>query len=132
MRRVPQPLPNRNVRRERDPRASKRQALLLLCGLMAAIGFAVAAGQQLSAVRHGYRSEELRREHERLEDEQRRLLLKLEETASPAQLERAALELGLRPARPAQIGVKVEDVESHRRGNASAFVGSAAATALRR
>ncbi|HEY0077794.1 MAG TPA: hypothetical protein VGB73_04045 [Pyrinomonadaceae bacterium] len=142
MNRVPRQHLNRNVRRERDGRALVRQALLLGCGLLLACGFAVAARQQFAAVRYGYQSEDLRRERERLLAEQRRLLLMLEERTSPAELERAARELGLQPARSTQIGLAAataaggEGRTSAPRGatnsTAPTFVGSAAATALRR
>ena len=45
----------------------------------------------------------VRREREALLDEQRRLLLALEQHSSPENLERAARGLGLQPARAAQI-----------------------------
>ncbi len=123
MRRVPQPNPNFTVRRERDGRAFKRLVLLLACGLLLAGGFVAAAGQHFAAVQHGYRSEELRRERERLLEEQRRLLLTLEETASPARLGRAARSLGLQPTRPAQIGTP------ERRGETNLAEGRAASRA---
>lgn len=104
MERVPRPHMNRNVRRERDPRAAARQFALLVCGLLLTCGFVVAARQQFAAVRYGYQSEELRRERERLLAEQKRLLLALEEKRSPAQLERAAREIGLQPPHASQIG----------------------------
>ena len=143
MNRVPRQHLNRNVRRERDGRAMLRQALLLGCGLLLACGFAVAARQQFAAVRYGYQSEDLRREREQLLSEQRRLRLMLEERSSPAELERAAREIGLQPARPAQIGLAAAATAAGGEGKASAarsatntpaptFVGSAAATALRR
>ena len=89
-------------------------------------------------MRYGYRSEELRRERERLLAEQRRLLVALEESNSPARLERAAREIGLEPARPAQVGTEVTarsaaGDDSPRRSGPTAFVGAtAAAASLRR
>ena len=152
MRRMPQQYPNYDVRRERDRASHRRLALLLVCCVLLAVGFVVAARQQFAAVQYGYRSEELRRERERLLEEQRRLRLALEENSSPAQLERAAREMGLRPARAAQIGTGARDgdtasggreadarrpsqdaarkvsgaAERSTGGGASAFVGSAA------
>ena len=105
MRRIPQRQPNRVIRRERDPRALMRQARLLICGLILAGGFIVAAGQHFSAIRYGYQSEQLRHERARLLDEQQRLLIVLDETASPAHLERAARDIGMEPVKPEQIGV---------------------------
>ena len=104
MRRVPQQHANSPVRRERDPRSLTRQALLLSACVMLAAGFVFAARQKIAAVQYGYRSEELRRERERLIEEQRRLLLNIEESTSLEQLERAGRGLGLQPARAAHIG----------------------------
>jgi len=104
MRRVPQqPYPNPYVRRERDPRAARRQTLMLACCLALAAGFVFAVRQQILAVEFGYKTETLRREREQLLDEQRRLLLEVEESSSPARLEQAARELGMQPARAEQI-----------------------------
>ena len=105
MRRVPQQHANSYVRRERDPRALARQALLLASCVVLAAGFVFAARQKIAAVQYGYRSEELRRERERLLEEQHRLLVAVEESSSPVHLERAARTLGLQTARAAQIGV---------------------------
>jgi hypothetical protein len=104
MRRVPQQHPNYYVRRERDQRVLRRQALLLACCILLAGGFVVAARQQFAAVQYGYRSEALRRERDQLLEEQRRLRLALEERNAPGELERAAREMGLQPARASQIG----------------------------
>lgn len=116
---MPQRYPNLHVRRERDPRAARRQLLLVACCLALAAGFVLAARQQIAAVQYGYQSEDLRRERDRLLEEQRRLRLTLEEHASPSQLERAARALGLQPVRAAQIetaaaraGRQVETVHS--------------------
>ncbi len=103
MRRMPQQQYNSDLRRERDGRALRRQWLWLTCGLVLVGGFVVAARQQVAAVQYGYQSEALRRERAHLVEEQRRLLLALEESSSPARLERAAREIGLEPTRPAQI-----------------------------
>jgi cell division protein FtsL len=104
MRRVPQqPYPNAYLRRERDPRAVRRQTLMLACCLALAAGFVFAVRQQILAVEFGYKTESLRREREQLLDEQRRLLLEVEESSSPARLEQEARELGMQPARAEQI-----------------------------
>jgi cell division protein FtsL len=103
MRRLPPDQPNFVVRRERDRRALARLVLLLFCGLMLSGGFVFAAGQRFSAVRYGYRSEELRRERERLLEEQRRLILAREHATSPARLESAARAIGMQPVRPSQV-----------------------------
>ncbi len=100
---MPQQNLNRDLRRQRDGRSLRRQWLWLACGLALVGGFVVAARQQVAAVQYGYQSEALRRERAHLVEEQQRLLLALEESASPARLERAAREIGLEPTRPAQI-----------------------------
>jgi hypothetical protein len=71
--------------------------------LVLACGFLYAVRQQILAVDYGYRTEALRREREELLDEQRKLKLALEESSSPAKLEEAGRELGMQPARAAQI-----------------------------
>ncbi len=126
MRRTPLQHHNYPIHRERDRRALKRQSLLLGCGLLLVVGFVIAARLQVTATQYGYKSEELRRERARLLEEQQRLLLALEETASPAQLERAARKLGLQPTRPAQL-----DAAKDRRPDAAVFTRTASA-AMRR
>jgi cell division protein FtsL len=130
MRRLPQQYPNPHVRRQRDPRAARRQAILLVGCLVLAGGFVYAVRQQILAVDYGYRTEALRREREELLDEQRKLRLALEESSSPARLEEAGRELGMQPARAAQI----EAAPREPRAESGVFVGtaSAGAAALRR
>ena len=125
MRRVPQQYPNPYVRRERDPRAARRQALLLAGCLLLAGGFIYAVRQQVLAFDYGYKAEALRREREELLDEQHRLLLAVEESSSPARLEEAGRELGLQPARAAQIETTAAARASRR--EAGVFVGTAGA-----
>jgi cell division protein FtsL len=115
MRRVPQQYANSNVRRERDPRAARRQMLLLASCLLLAAGFVFAARQQILAVEYGYKTEALRREREQLLDEQRRLLLAVEESSSPSRLEQAARELGMQPAHAEQIETMAGQTEAARR-----------------
>lgn len=103
MRRFPQQNLNKGVRREHDRRALKRQLMMLVCGLVMAGGFVAAAGQHFAAVRYGYEGEELRLKRARLLEEQQQLLLRINEATSPAALEHAALEIGMQPARAAQI-----------------------------
>jgi cell division protein FtsL len=132
MRRVPQSYPNARVRRAPDPRALRRQAILLASCVLLVCGFVFAVSRQILAVEYGYKTEALRREREQLVDEQRRLLLAVEESSSPAQLEQAAHELGMQPATSAQI----ESAEPARapeepRRTARVAVGSAAAVMRR-
>jgi hypothetical protein len=103
MRRFPQQNLNHGVRREHDTRALKRQLTMLVCGLVMAGGFVAAAGQHFAAIRYGYNSEELRLKRAHLLEEQQQLIMRINEATSPAALERAALEIGMQPARPSQI-----------------------------
>jgi hypothetical protein len=129
MRRVPQQYPNPYVRRERDPRAFRRQLWLLAGCVVLAGGFVFAVRQQIKAVEYGYRTEALRREREALLDEQRRLRLALEESIAPAHLEPAARGLGMQPARAVQL--EAAAAPGAQTSGAHAFVGAAAA-AIRR
>ncbi|HEX8072402.1 MAG TPA: hypothetical protein VF546_20820 [Pyrinomonadaceae bacterium] len=104
MRRLPRQQQNFSVRRERDERAFRRLLVLLAGGLLLACGFVVAVGQHFAAVERGYQSEELRRERARLLAEQAQLQLDLDRAAAPANLERAARDIGMQPARAAQMG----------------------------
>ena len=136
MRRVLQSYPNTRVRRTADPRASRRQKLLLAGCLVLACGFVFAVRQQIMAVEYGYKTEALRHEREQLLDEQRRLLLAVEENSSPVHLEQAARGLGMQPATAAQIDAAPETApepvkeESHR--GARVGLGAAATSVMRR
>jgi cell division protein FtsL len=102
-RRLPSRQRNANVVGHADPSALARLTVLLLCGLVLAGGFLYAGGLHFAALRYGYQTETLRRERERLLEEQKRFLLEREEAASPARLERAARQLGMQPMQPEQI-----------------------------
>jgi cell division protein FtsL len=136
MRRVPQSYPNTRVRRTTDPRASRRQKLLLAGCLLLACGFVFAVSRQIMAVEYGYKTEALRREREQLIDEQRRLLLAVEENSSPARLEQAARELGMQPATASQIEpaahAESAPASESRRGSRVAVGAAAAASVIRR
>ena len=84
MKRVPSKQRNSRIVHDRDPRALSRLALLLFCGLVLASGFVFAARQYFAAVQYGYQSEGLRREREKLLQEQQHLLLKKEQAFAPA------------------------------------------------
>lgn len=116
---MPRQQPGPYLRRERDRRVFRRQLLLLAGCLLLAAGFIIAARQQIVAVQYGYRTEALRREREKLMEEQRHLRLALEENSSPAQLERAARELGMQPTRATQIEARFETQERAAAGDAS-------------
>ena len=138
MRRVPQSYSNMRVRRTADPHAARRQKFLLAGCLVLAFGFVLAVRQQIMAVEYGYKTETLRRERERLLDEQRRLLLAVEETSSPAQLGQAARDLGMQPATAAQIEASASESASSRpaeeshHGGAHVGLSAAAASVIRR
>ncbi|MDQ3906749.1 MAG: hypothetical protein M3268_00210, partial [Acidobacteriota bacterium] len=93
-----------SVRRERDRAALRRQIVLLVCRMLTACGFVLAAGQRFKAVRYGYESEQLREERARLVAERERLTLELNQATAPGALEQAARGIGMQPARASQIG----------------------------
>jgi cell division protein FtsL len=103
MKRFPEQQPNARIRRSRDVSALSRLALLLFCGLVLAGGFVFAAKQHFAAVQYGYKNEELRRERTKLLQQRQLLSLEKEKVSSPARLEPAARELGLKPATAGQI-----------------------------
>lgn len=116
MKRLPPNHVNHRVHRERDISALSRLVFLLFCGLALTSGFLLAAQQHFAAIQYGYKSQDLRAEHQRLLEEQRRLLLMKEEATSPVRLEPAARGIGLQPIQPGQIAVRKEDKqrsESH-------------------
>jgi cell division protein FtsL len=133
MRRTPQQHPRPHVRRERDPRAARRQLMLLAGCLVLAAGFVYGVRMKVLAVDYGYKTEALRREREQLLDEQRRLQLAVEQSKSPAQLEQAARELGMQPARAAQIEAAAPQREQGQaRGSRVLVTAATAATVMRR
>jgi hypothetical protein len=103
LRRVPSKQSNNRVARQVDQRALFRLGMLLLCGLMIAGGFLYAGRQHFVALRYGYETENLRKVHEELAEEQRRFLVEREAALSPGRLERAARRLGLQPMQSSQI-----------------------------
>lgn len=115
MKRLPASQRNKRIHRERDLSALSRLVLLLFCGLALTSGFLFAAKQHFAAIQYGYKNQDLRREHERLVQEQRRLLLMKEEATSPVRLEPAARGIGLQPVQPGQIAVRTEDKRNETR-----------------
>jgi hypothetical protein len=103
MKRFPQQNLNHGIYYEHDSRALRRQLVMLVCGLIMAGGFVVAAGQHFASVRYGYAGEKLRAERVRLLEEQQQLILQINAATAPASLDRAAREIGMQPARPSQI-----------------------------
>jgi hypothetical protein len=115
---------NYKVHHERDLGALSRLASLLLCGLALTGGFLFAARQHFAAIQYGYKTEELRREHQQLLQAQRRLLLEKEEVTAPGRLEPAAREIGLRPLQPGQIAVRKDD--AHGQSHPAVLINAAA------
>lgn len=105
MKRLPAGQHNTRINRERDLRALSRLALLLFSGAVLCGGFVFAAKQHFAAVKYGYTSEELRKERELLLRENQQLSLEKEQASSPARLEAAARELGLKPLQARQVGL---------------------------
>ncbi len=103
MTRVPSKQRNAKIHHDRDVRALYRLAVLLFCGLLLAGGFLFAAQQHFAAVQYGYKSEGLRREREKLLQEQQHLMLMREQAFAPARLESEARELGLKPLVAGQL-----------------------------
>jgi hypothetical protein len=103
MNRVPSRQRNSRIHHDRDTRALSRLALLLFFGLVLAGGFVFAAQQHFAAVQFGYKSEGLRREREKLLQEQQHLMLMREQAFAPARLESEARELGLKPLAAGQM-----------------------------
>jgi cell division protein FtsL len=103
MNRFPKQQQNARVRRTRDVTALSRLTLLLFCGLVLATGFVLAAKQHFAAVQFGYENEALRFERKKLLEDYQRLVLEREKVLSPARLESAARNLGLKPATAGQI-----------------------------
>ena len=104
MNRVPSKQRNSKIHHDRDVRALYRLTLLLCCGLALAGGFVFAAQQHFAAVQYGYQSEGLRREREKLLQEQQHLMLEREQAFAPGRLESEARELGLKPVVAGQLG----------------------------
>jgi hypothetical protein len=103
MQRLPSRQRNSKIHRQLDMRALWRLLSLLACGLMLAGGFVYAAQQHFNAVEYGYKSETLRLERDRLLSLRQQLMLRREQAYSPAKLEAAARDLGLKPLMPGQL-----------------------------
>lgn len=127
MKRLPPQQPNCTIHRERDSRSLRRLLLLLVCGMVLAGGFLFAASLYFKAVRYGYQNEQLRRERDRLLEEQHRLILERETAVSPVNLERAARKIGMKPATPNQINSKFKDSYNRSLQN-STFIGTSITT----
>ena len=112
MRRVPSKHQNRLAPRRKEQGAVGRLALLLLCGLVLAVGFVYAGVQHFGALRLGYETEKLRGDLAKAQQEQKRLLMAREAAVSPIRLEQAARQLGMQPVMPAQIDPLRQRIEA--------------------
>ena len=106
MKRFPEHQLNAKIRRTRDITALSRLALPVVLWSCTRRRFVFAAKQHFAAVQYGYENESLRSERKRLLEENQRLALEKERATAPDKLEPAARRLGLKPARPGQIGNK--------------------------
>lgn len=115
MKRVPTKHQNFTIRRERDGRMFSRLLILLLCGVILSGGFLFAASKHFKAINYGYKNEQLRKERERLLEEQRRLIAERESATSPVNLERAARQIGMKPASAQQINASTQVATEQKR-----------------
>src|SRR3982751_136913 len=106
MKRYPRNQRNAKILRSRDVPALSRLGLLLFGGLLLAAGFVFAAQQHFAAVEYGYKSETLRTERKKLLEERQVLTLEKQRKISPARLETAAKQLGLKLATARQVARK--------------------------
>ena len=84
-----------------------------------------AAGQHFAAVQYGYKSEALRLEQAQLLEEQRRLMLEREQSATPEHLGAAARGIGMQPIQPAQIN-PARNLETSRTRTVPGFINPSA------
>lgn len=108
----------KNFRRSNPPNPPKRREsgeytrfiLILFVAFALLGGFALSARKHFAALEYSFRNVRLKKEIERLKNEQRELLLKRESVLSPAELEKKAHKLGLQRLSGSQISVNSADV----------------------
>lgn len=90
------------IRRRKQTDTSKGQtgqikmyALMFVCLVVVIAGFFLAARQHFSSMDYGMRNSKLRKQLDDLESEKRRLLLAREVSLSPAEIKKAAQNLGV-------------------------------------
>jgi hypothetical protein len=86
---------NMPVKRRRPGAQSIWVYIAIALGCLVAYGFVAAARNHFNAVELGYRSEELKRQREQLELDQRKLTLELERRTAPQKLDMRAQQQGL-------------------------------------
>lgn len=83
-----------------------RLALLFFCGLVIASGFTFSAGKYSDVISYRDKSENLRRMRARLLEEQQQLIWQINAATAPAALDRAAREIGMKPAKSSNLARK--------------------------
>jgi hypothetical protein len=92
---LPKALRQKKIRRESDPIPWKYCLLTLLCGMILAAGFFLAARTHFASIDLSIKNSDLRKQLQELEDEKRRLLLLKEKALSPEEIKKAARKIGL-------------------------------------
>ena len=82
------------VQRQRDPIPWRYCLLTIVCGIILAAGFFLAARQHFSAIEYGIKNAKLRRQRDDLENTQRQLYLAKEIALSPVEIKKAAKKIG--------------------------------------
>lgn len=85
---------SQNVRREQDSIPWRYCFLTLICGLILAAGFFLAARQHFTSIDYSIKNSQLRKQKNELETAQRQLLLAKEIALSPAEIKKVAKEYG--------------------------------------
>jgi hypothetical protein len=93
---------NTRVARERDGRRGRELAVLLAAVLPVAAALVAYTGFHLQTVQTGYEIERSRKQVAELQEEQRKLRMRLAADTSPARSEAFAKRENLSPARPGQ------------------------------
>lgn len=89
---------NNHVERPISSRVFAWLATIAMLGAVISFGFVMSARQHFRAVELGYETEQLRRKAQALEMRKLELELERARLASPVELQKRALEIGLRPA----------------------------------
>lgn len=94
-------------RREKDPIPWRYCLTTLACGLFLVVGFFGAARQHFSSIDYGIKNSRLRKQVEKLETQQRSLLINKEVALSPGEIKKSAKKIGL-------TGITASNIESFR------------------
>ncbi len=104
---------NAEIRRPVDRQALRKLSVGIGASILVICGFAFSIWQHVESVTYGYRTEQLRRERQRLDAEKRKQELERAYRSSPEVIERAARDLGL--VRPDSSQVVVANKARHSR-----------------